>query len=300
MAHANIFLERYKSLGISIQQLLAITEVRQTIRINTLKVNEKQIIERLRMQGVLLEKVPFLDYGYWVKKAKQSVGAMPEYLFGYYYIQETAAQIPVQILKPAKEDIVLDMSAAPGGKTTQIAQYMENQGILVAMDNNTFRLQSLQNNLERIGISNCLIYNKDGRYVQDIKIAFDKILLDAPCSGNFVVDKEWFNKKTIEGIKERSYLQKEMLAAAVHILKKGGILIYSTCSLEPEENEMVIDWALKNIENIEIQEIDFPIGDKGIQNPFGILLHPDVEKCKRFWPHKTKTQGFFVAKIKKS
>lgn len=294
----NEFLERYKELGHEI-----VPEEIQTvraIRINTLKIDVQELISRMSKEGVKLTKIPFLDYGYHVDSPDFSVGAAPEALQGYYYVQETAAQVPVQVLAPKKTDLVLDMSAAPGGKTTQIAQYMENQGVLVAIDSNSSRLISLRNNVERLGVTNTIIYQKDAQFISDFGVEFDKILLDAPCSGNFCIDENWFNKRSINDAKESGKLQKKLIGAAVSVLKTGGTLVYSTCSLEPEEDELVVDWFLKTYPEMKIEETGLKVGDAGLIEVFGTKLNPEVRLCRRFWPEKTKTQGFFIAKFKKT
>lgn len=293
----NIFLERYKQLGESFDPAEIV--IPQAIRINTLKITEEEILERLKPEGVTLKKIPFLDFGYRTEHSPFSLGGAPEHLMGYYYIQETAAQIPVQMLKPSKKDVVLDMSAAPGGKTTQIAQYMENQGVIIAVDNNNLRLLTLKNNLERLGIANAIIYQKDSQFVSDLGITFDKVLLDAPCSGNFAVDKDWLEKRKMSEIKEITKTQKQLLHAAAEVLKDGGELIYSTCSLEPEEDEFVVDWYIKDHPEMKLQKLDLAIGDPGLTEAFGEKLSPSLKHTRRFWPHKTKTQGFFIAKFRK-
>ena len=293
----NIFLERYKHLGQNI--VPGEIKIKQAIRINTLKINPEELIERLESERVQITKIPFLDNGYWIESSEFSVGAATEHLLGYYYVQETAAQIPVQILNPKESDLVLDMSAAPGGKTTQIAQYMNNKGAVIALDVNNMRLLSLRNNLERLGVKNTILYQLDAKFVSNLGIKFDKILLDAPCSGNFAVDPKWLDKRKLEDIKNSAKTQKQLLAAAIDVLKEGGELIYSTCSLEPEEDEMVVDWALNEFPNLKIEKLNIPMGDEGIVNPFGIQLNQNVRHSRRFWPNKTGTQGFFIAKFRK-
>jgi NOL1/NOP2/sun family putative RNA methylase len=290
---SEVFLKRYKELGQDVKAF----KLKQSIRINGTKIDEKKLVKRLEKERIRLTKIPFLDHGYYAE-APFSIGSTPEYLFGYYYIQEAAAQIPVQILDPDEKDLVLDLAAAPGGKTTQIAQCMKNKGAIVAVDNRKDRLHALRNNLERLGITNTLVYDIDGRRIKELKMEFDKILLDAPCSGNFITDPTWFNKRSINGFKERSALQKEMLRAAVSVLKKNGTLVYSTCSMEPEENELVIDWALQSLP-IKLEEVK-TIGDPGLTTVFAKMLDPDVAKCRRLWPNKTNTQGFFIAKMIKT
>lgn len=293
----NIFLERYKQLGQDINPNQI--KVKQAIRINTLKINPEELVERLELERVQLIKIPFLDNGYWIESSEFSVGAATEHLLGYYYVQETAAQIPVQILDPKEDDLVLDMSAAPGGKTTQIAQYMNNKGAVIALDINNMRLISLRNNLERLGVKNTIMYQLDAKFVSNLGIKFDKILLDAPCSGNFAVDPKWLDKRKLEDIKTSAKTQKQLFTAAVDALEENGELIYSTCSLEPEENEFIVDWALSEFPELKIQKINFPIGDDGITNPFGIELNKNVKYSRRFWPNITGTQGFFIAKFRK-
>jgi NOL1/NOP2/sun family putative RNA methylase len=290
------FLERYSELGQEFEP--AKVKVKNCFRINNLKIEPRELLRRLNKKGVRLRKIAWLELGYEYE-SKYSLGATPEYLLGYYYLQDAASQTPVQLLKPNKKDLVLDMCAAPGGKTTQLAQYMNNEGAIIALDTDTRRLLSLRNNLERMTIKNVLIYRKDARFVFDFGLQFDKVLLDAPCSGNFTLEKDWFEKRSLEEVKERARRQKELLKAAVNVLKKGGTLVYSTCSLEPEENELNIDWLLRKYPGLKLEETGLEAGDPGVTDAFGKKLNTEIKKCKRFWPHKTGTQGFFVAKIHK-
>lgn len=291
----NIFLQRYQEiLGDEYKKLLNV-KLKTCIRVNTLKIEEKAIVERLKNKKIILNKITFTDYGYFVE-SKFSIGSTPEYLQGYYYTQEAASQLPVQILAPKKEDLVLDMAAAPGGKTTQIAQYMENKGALIAVDNSHPRLLALKNNIERCGVSNSIIYKKDSKFVCDLNLKFDKIMLDAPCSGNFINDIKWFDRRDLEDFAEIAKLQKQLLKAAVEVLKPKGTLVYSTCSMEPEQNEEVIDWALRNLD-IKVENIEISVGSPGLTEFQGKKYSEEVKKCIRMWPHKTGTQGFFIAKL---
>jgi len=290
----NTLVKRYATLGYTCKLI----DLKPSIRINTLKSSEQELIPRLKSLGVKLEKIEYTDFGYYYT-SEFSLGAISEYLQGFYYIQEAASQLPPQVLEPKPEDTVLDMCAAPGSKTTEIAQYMENKGTLVALDSEPRRLFALRNNLERCGVTNAILYKKDSRFVFDLGIQFDKVLLDAPCTGNYAIEDEFFTKKSVDGIRERSRLQKELLKAAIRVLKKGGILVYSTCSLEPEEDEMNIDWMLLKYPEMKLVETGLSIGDPGLTEVFGKKLNPEVAKCRRFWPTKTETEGFFIAKIVK-
>ena len=292
----NIFFKRYEEF-LDVKKLQE-TEILKTIRVNTLKIEEKELIKRLSAEKVELKKVDFTDYGYAVR-AKFSLGAAPEYLQGYYYMQESASQLPVQILNPKENETVLDMAASPGGKTTQIAQYMKNKGKIIAVEKERFRINALKNNIERLDAKNCIVYTMNALNVAELGIEFDRILLDAPCSGNFIMDKKWFDKKSVEGFKDRQRLQKRLLEAAVSVLKKGAVLIYSTCSLEPEENEEVIDWALTNLP-IKLEKIDLKVGKEALLEFEDKTFSNEVAKCIRIVPYENNTQPFFIAKIKKN
>ncbi|MBU2560851.1 MAG: RsmB/NOP family class I SAM-dependent RNA methyltransferase [Nanoarchaeota archaeon] len=281
----NFFLKRYGELGHDIDPDKV--RLKQSIRVNTLKISEELLVSRLKAKKMKLRKIPFTDSGYWVE-SDFALSSTPEYLHGYYYIQEAASQLPVQALSPEKGELVLDMCAAPGSKTTQLAQYMRNQGRIVALDSSASRLSALKNNLERCGVKDCIVYQKDAAHVQDLGLMFDKILLDAPCSGNFTTDPGWFEKRSPEGVRLMAKAQKSLLQAAIAVLKPSGTLVYSTCSLEPEENEEVIEWALDNL-SIKLVPTGLEMGDPGISK--------STELCRRFWPEKTQTQGFFVAKM---
>jgi len=223
------------------------------------------------------------------------VGATAEYLLGMYSIQEAAAQIPATLFTALKGKTVLDACAAPGGKTVQLADLMANSGTITALDINKKRLAAMANHLERCHISNTIVCNLDARQAAKLNRTFDRILLDVPCSGNFASDKEWFNRRTLADVERNAQVQKEILAEAVKCLASDGEIVYSTCSLEPEEDELNMDWALKNL-GLQIQEVDCP-GENGLTEVFGRKLDPSVAHCKRIWPGET--QGFFVCKLKK-
>ena len=291
-AGKKFFRERYEQLGGKIEDI----KPRQTIRVNTLK--PAGIIPRLEKLGVKLERKLFTRNGYVVNQSKFSLGAITEYLLGYYYMQEAAAQLPVEVLNPKPTDTVLDCCAAPGGKTTQLAANMRNKGTIVAYELKPHRMPSLQMNLERLGVKNTTVFGGDAANAKNLGIQFDKILLDAPCAGNYLTEPGWFEKRDLAGIQRSSSIQKRILRNAIEVLKTGGTLVYSTCSLEPEENELNMQWAIETLP-IRLEKVNLQIGDAGLTEVFGKKLHPDIALCKRFWPHKTKTEGFFIAKMVK-
>ncbi len=187
----------------------------------------------------------------------------------------------------------IDVATAPGGKTVQMADYMQNTGAIVAIDINKRRLTALTNHLERCHVTNTIVYQLDARNAPKMGYKFDRILVDAPCSGNFASDPDWFKNRTLQDVERNARVQREILAKAVECLNQNGEIVYSTCSLEPEENELNIDWAIKKM-NLEVKEINCP-GQNGLTEVFGKKLDPSIERCRRFWPDET--QGFFVCKL---
>jgi NOL1/NOP2/sun family putative RNA methylase len=291
MPDKQFFMNRYKQLGWKFTDV----QPRQAIRVNTGNTKGKGFEERLRAAGVQFEKIPFLETGYWILSSKVSVGATAEYLLGFYSIQEAAAQIPATLFSGLKGRVVLDACAAPGGKTVQLADLMGNTGVIVALDVKKRRLAALSNHLERCHVGGTVVYRRDARQASGLNLRFDRILLDVPCSGNFVGEKDWFKRRTMEDVERNAKLQRELLAEAAKCLRGGGEMVYSTCSLEPEEDEVNMDWATKHL-SLQIEEVDC-YGEKGLTEVFGKRLDVSVERCRRIWPGET--QGFFVCKLRK-
>ena len=292
MSAKQFFLDRYAELGWNFKEV----ELRQSIRINFTNAKTKKLPERLRSLGVTIEKIPFLPSGYWIAKSKVSAGATAEYLLGMYSIQEAAAQIPVTLFTALNGKMVLDACAAPGGKTVQLADQMANSGVITALDTSKQRLAVMANHLERCHVSNTAIYHMDAQQAPRLNVTFDRVLLDVPCSGNFAADDEWFSRRTHADVERNAKVQREILSAATRCLADNGEMVYSTCSLEPEEDELNMDWAIKNL-GLQIQAVNC-FGGAGLTEVFGRKLDPQVANCKRIWPGET--QGFFVCKLKKA
>lgn len=291
MNKKDFFINRYEKLGWNFKKV----RIKQAIRINNCNIDKEKLLIRLKKASVKLEQIPFLKDAFWVIKSKVSVGATAEYLLGFYSIQEAASQIPVSVFKGLREKKVLDACAAPGGKTVQLANLMRNTGDLVALDMRKKRLIALVNHLERCHIKNTIVYLLDARQIGILKSKFDRVLIDAPCSGNFTLDNRWFNRRTIKDVQRNAKLQREILAKCADCLEDNGEIVYSTCSLEPEENELNMDWAIRNL-NLKIEKINC-YGTKGITKIFGEKLHNSISRCKRIWPGDT--QGFFLCKLRK-
>ena len=291
MSGKQFFVNRYQKLGWTYRQI----KLKQAIRINTMNSSKDNVVQRLESLGIVLEKIQFLEDGYWIGKSKFSVGATAEYLLGLYSIQEAAAQIPATLFAELEDKTVLDACASPGGKTVQLANLMKNSGVIVALELKKRKMFALANQLERSRVTNTAVYNMDAKKASKLNMKFDCVLLDVPCSGNPITDRDWFSKRTIEDVHRNARRQRQILTEAVEVTKDGGQIVYATCSLEPEENELNIDWAIRTLK-VKVEEIDCH-GEKGLTNVFGKELDLSIEKCRRIWPEQT--QGFFVCKLRK-
>ncbi|MHA2357507.1 MAG: RsmB/NOP family class I SAM-dependent RNA methyltransferase [Candidatus Heimdallarchaeaceae archaeon] len=274
-------------------------ELPKTIRLNSLRAPYQKIVESLERKGIKLKEVPHLSECKEVLETKFALGATAEYLNGFYMIQGKNSLFPSKVLKPKKGEIIGDFAAAPGGKTSHIAQLMENSGTIVAIDISTNRCRSLKSNLARMGVENTIAINMDTRDVSSLNLSFDKILLDAPCSGSGIItsDPSRKNSKSMDDIIKYYDYQVSLLTESLNVLKPGGVLVYSTCSLEPEENELVISTLLES-EKIRIVNIDIK-GEPGLLQFENYHFHPDLNKAKRLYPHKTQGEGFFIARLVK-
>ncbi len=282
----DLFEKRYKQFGGEIKQF----HLQKSIHVNTSKISSDELQKRLEKRGVKLQKISFVDDGFFVLKTIHNLVSMPEYLLGLFYIQDAASPVPAQIVRP-KDSLVLDACSAPGGKTIQLASMAQ---AVIAVDNDKERFKKLSYNLERIGVSNCIAYNID---VCHVKGSFPYILLDAPCSGNYMLEEGWFQKTSLKRIQERSENQKVLLSHLLTLLESDGVLVYSTCSLEPEEDEYVIQHALDHFD-VKLEPIQ-TIGDPGLHHVFDREFDKTMRYCRRFWPSKTRTIGFFIARLRK-
>lgn len=272
-----------------------------SIKVNILKISTEALYEKLTNKGFELKPVPFVSDGFYVKKEPFSIGATTEYLLGYYYIQRVASMIPSLALSPTARDLVVDMCAAPGGKTVHLAQFMNNQGVILAMDLDRQRMKSLRSNLSRCGIQNVIAIRMDAANLAQLHVKnISKILLDAPCSGSGLIPVDPTRKMSrgYEDIEFCSNIQMKLIKAALSSLTRDGELVYSTCSIEPEENEFVIEAALNQFE-VRITDLNIDFGEPGLTNIFGKKLSPELKKARRFYPHLHKTVGFFICKLKK-
>merc|ERR1719150_1798154 len=290
-----------------IMDVLEANEVQRpvTIRTNSLKTRRRDLAQALINRGVNLDPVgKWSKVGLVVYSASVPLGATPEYLAGHYILQGAPSLLPVMALAPQVNERVLDMASAPGGKTTHIAALMNNTGMVLANDANRDRCKAVVGNCHRLGITNTVISNYDGRKLPKIMTGFDRVLLDAPCSGTGVISKDESAKlrKDDQDIHLCSHLQKELILADVdcldHKSKTGGYLVYSTCSVLPEENENVVDYVLRK-RHVKLVPTGLDFGVEGFTKYREKRYHPSMNLCRRYYPHTHNMDGFFVAKIKK-
>lgn len=276
-----------------------------TIRTNTLKTRRRDLAGALISRGVNLDPVgEWSKVGLVIYDSQVPIGATPEYLSGRYMIQGASSLLPVMALAPQVNERILDMCSAPGGKATYIAALMKNSGLLVCNELKRDRCKSLVANIHRMGVQNTIVCNYDGRKFTKVMSGFDRILLDAPCSGTGVIAKDPSVKssKSEVDIERCSHLQKELLLEAIDALNSssstGGYIVYSTCSVMVEENEGVIDYALSR-RPVKVVDTGLKFGVSGFSRYREKRFHPSLSLTKRFYPHTHNMDGFFVAKLKK-
>jgi ribosomal RNA methyltransferase Nop2 len=274
------------------------------IRANTLKVTRKDLMETLSKRGVNLEAIEWSKVAVKVTESTIPIGATPEYLAGHYMLQAAASLNPVMALQPRPGERVLDMSSAPGGKTSYIAQLMKNSGTVVANDLKPQRQKATVANLHRMGVKNAIICCYDGRKIPKIMKGFDRVLLDAPCSGLGIISRDQSVKlqRSFKDVQRLAHLQKELLLAAIDATnpdsKTGGVIVYSTCSISNEENEQVVQYALQK-RHVRLVDTGLAVGRPGYTRYKERRFHPSLNLTRRFYPHVHNMDGFYVAKFKK-
>ncbi|MEM1541519.1 MAG: RsmB/NOP family class I SAM-dependent RNA methyltransferase [Ignisphaera sp.] len=282
-------------------------EYRPAILCNILRTKCDILIERLKMLGYSITTINWCSNGFLVTKdiKKPSLGSLHEYLKGFYYVyRDQASLIPPLVLHPKPGSKTLDMCAAPGGKSIHMLILMKDKGLLVANDVSKHRIRSLIANMFRMGFKSYMITLENGiRIPKKIERDFDYVLLDAPCSaeGAIMFDKSRKMKTTQENLAKLVFREIMLLKSAINLTKPGGRIVYTTCSIAPEENEYVITKVIDVMKDkVIIEEANIGIGSDGINWYRGMKFYDDVRKCIRIWPHKHKMEGYFVCILRKN
>lgn len=265
--------------------------------------DKNKIVQNLNKYGIELEQVEKIPLAYLVKNGNEVIGKTIEYILGYYYIQSLSSMLPPIILTPEKDDKVLDLCAAPGSKTTQLADIMKYQGRLYSNEVHPKRIRSLINNLERFNLINtAVLFHKGENLCNIYNNYFDKILVDAPCSGLGILNKyeeinKWWSVSHIERLQQ---LQYHLLVSAAKMVKVSGEIVYSTCTMTIEENE----WLINKIINkypLELVNVELPVkSHNGFTKYQDEKFADELTRTKRIIPWEINSEGFFIAKLIKT
>ena len=283
---------------------------RGSFRLNTLKWDEKMIFDEFAKKWIAIEKFVGLEWVYFFDhKDDYAIKGTDAFYQGRIYLQSLSSMLPVLVLAPEKWETLLDVCAAPGSKTTQMAMLMGNTGKIVALEQNQIRYDKLVYNC-KLQWATIVEWGKiDARhFLTSYKsIWFDRIIIDAPCSAEgriSLANEKSYGFWSLENIKAKATLQHELLSLAVKALKPGGTLVYSTCTLAPEENEWVVSRILMENKDISLDSIDIGLSDrawwKSWMSSFGATkYHPDMDMTVRILPSE-ETEGFYLAKVMKN
>jgi NOL1/NOP2/sun family putative RNA methylase len=274
------------------------------LRINTLKTTLQSGINQLQHHGIEASALPWYSAGFRISGPHEGLSFTREYSLGWYYLQEGGSMLPPVTLDVQPHHVVLDLCAAPGSKTTQMAQMMNNAGAIVANDRSLRRLTILGHNLQVCGVMNTITLCQDGRYLSTgLPLQFDRILVDVPCtaSGHLRSKSPQFKAPNLQRVLGIQAIQKGLLTAAFQLLKPDGSLVYSTCSLHPEENETIVDHLLRKTSEAAVirPQITGLRSHPGISEWNNVQYQEAVLDCLRVYPHDNDTDGFFIALIRK-
>jgi len=270
------------------------------LRVNTMKLSAEEFEN---IAPVQVRKIPWVKNGFYYDADVAQPAKHPYYFAGLYYIQEPSAMTPAAVLPVTPGERVLDLCAAPGGKSTELAAKLSGEGVLVSNDISNSRAKALLKNLELFGTKNAVIVSEPpAKLAERFEGYFDKILVDAPCSGEGMFRKSPAIMKNWEqyGVEYYQKLQREILPSAVKMLRPGGMLLYSTCTFSPEEDEDTLAFLLREYPELSMEES--PLWYEGFApgRPEWVGAPEETKKAIRIWPHRMEGEGHFVALLKKS
>ncbi len=270
-----------------------ISKRKTTLRVNTIKTTKDEVEKILTQNNIKYSSVPWSDFSLILEDTKEeTITSLDIYKKGEIYLQSLSSQLPPIFLNPKENEQILDMTAAPGGKTTEIAALSNNKAMITATEKNKIRSERLKYNIEKLGAKKIVVLNTDARNLDQYFI-FDKILLDAPCSGSGTLNEESLKNFTEDLVNRSISFQKSLIDEAIKHLKVGGELIYSTCSILSEENDDIVNYVLSKYKNIELVPLD-------LTNYKDLPLLPSKEGTLCVLPNEIY-EGFFVSKfIKKN
>ena len=268
------------------------------LRVNTNKISPQDFLKKSPFS---LSPVTWTEKGFYYEEDVQPA-KHPYYYAGLYYLQEPSAMIPASVLPVTPGDKVLDLCAAPGGKSTELASKLQGEGVLVSNDISPTRAKALAKNMQMAGVPNAVVLSENPQnIVPYFPEYFDKILVDAPCSGEGMFRKE--NKMMAaweeHGPEFFAPLQREILESAIKMLKKGGMMVYSTCTFSPEEDEGTVAWLLEKYPEISVVKTERLEGFSEGRPEWIGSEEESLRHCIRIWPHKVEGEGHFVALLKK-
>ena len=279
------------------------SEPAKYIRVNESKISREALAIRLEeAYGIKTELMNFPANALKITDGFDYAGSTLEIAFGFYYMQALTSMLPPIVLHPSEKDLVLDLCSAPGSKTTQLAEMMKNKGRLVVNELEMDRIKALVFNLDKMNFLNCGIVHQRGEILSKYYDSyFDKILVDAPCSGLGIIQKKsevnkWWSVERVNNLVE---IQNKLLVSAIKMLKVGGELVYSTCTLTPEENELIINRILEKYP-VDVEPISIPIKHhKGLTEHNDTVLDKRLSNAIRIFPWEVDSDGFFLVKLRK-
>jgi NOL1/NOP2/sun family putative RNA methylase len=275
--------------------------LKQSFRVNTLKAKRERILGLIKEYKI--SQIPFYHDGFYLSE-NRGIGFHFAHAIGMIYAQEMASMVPALVMQPRAGEVILDLCASPGSKTTQISQIMGNTGLLVANEVNPRRMAQLMHNVKRCGLINeCIISCKADRLSQMLPDYFDRILIDAPCSleGTIRKSRAVLDHWGLKNINRMARIQKGLLVSGIRLLRPGGTMVYSTCTVAPEENEAVIDYLIRKFPEAEILPVQVPqfTNRPGITRWMNETFDERVKQCARVMPQDNDTAPFFIAQITK-